>query len=142
MDKRDRTIIGALMEDARAPYSSMARRLGISEAAVRKRVRNLEEAGIISKYTIRVDPGALGYGAIAIIGIDTEPDALVRVQEKVRAIKGVRYTSLSSGDHMLLFGVWCRDMKELESLIAKAKSLPGVTKICPAVMLKSVEYCE
>lgn len=142
MDKRDRIIIESFIEDARTPYSELARRLGISEAAVRKRVKNLEAAGIIAKYTIRFDPGVLGYEAIAIIGIDTEPDALIRVQEKVRAMKGVRYTSLSSGDHMLLFGVWCKDMKELQSLIAKAKSLPGVTKICPAVMLKSVEYCE
>src|SRR4030042_1198369 len=99
MDERDKAIIGSFLEDARTPYSSLARKLGISEAAVRKRVRNLEDAGIISKYTIRVDPGVLGYEAIAIIGIDTEPDALVRVQEKVRSMKGVRYTSLSSGDH-------------------------------------------
>lgn len=142
MDKRDLVIVESLLEDARMPYSALARELGISEAAVRKRVRNLESAGIIAKYTIRVDPGALGYDAIAIIGIDTEPDALVHVREKIRAMKGVRYTSLSSGDHMLLFGIWCKDMKELQSVITKAKSLPGVTKICPAVMLKSVEYCE
>jgi Lrp/AsnC family transcriptional regulator for asnA, asnC and gidA len=142
MDKRDGVIVEALLEDSRTSYSSLAKKLSISEAAIRKRVRNLEDAGVIKKYTLRVDPSVLGYDAVAVIGIDTEPDALVGVQETVRKMKGVRYTSLSSGDHMLLFGVWCRDRPELQAMIKRVKSLKGVVKVCPAIMLKGVEYCD
>lgn len=142
MDERDRKIVDTLLEDSRTPYVELAKMLGITEAAVRKRVRNLEEAGIISKFTIRVDPSILGFDSVAIIGIDTVPDALIGVQEAVRKMKGVRYTSLSAGDHMLLFGVWCRNNSELRSLISKVKGMGGVTKVCPAVLLKNVEYCE
>lgn len=142
MDERDRIIVEALMEDSRMPYVRLAKMLGITEAAVRKRVRNLQDAGIISKFTIRVDPSILGFDSVAVIGIDTKADALVSVQSAVRRMKGVRYTSLSSGDHMLLFGVWCRDQGELQSVISRVKSMKGVTRVCPAVLLKNVEYCE
>jgi Lrp/AsnC family transcriptional regulator, regulator for asnA, asnC and gidA len=142
MDERDRMILRALLEDSRMPYVRLAKMLKITEAAVRKRVRNLEDAGVISKFTIRVDPGTLGFESVAIIGVDTRSDALVRVQSAVRRIRGVRYTSLSSGDHMLLFGIWCRDNDELRSVVARVKSMEGVTKVCPAVLLKNVEYCE
>lgn len=142
MDERNKIIIGALLENSRVPFVSLAKKLKITEAAVRKRVRNLHEAGTISKFTIRVDPSVLGFESVAIIGLDTRPDSIVSVQESVRKIKGVRYTSLSSGDHMLLFGVWCRDRKELQAIISKVKAMGGVTKVCPAVLLKSVEYCE
>ncbi len=142
MDERDRLIVEALMEDSRTPYVKLAKELRISEAAVRKRVRNLQEAGIISKFTIRVDPSILGYDSVAVIGIDAEPDALVSVQASVRRMKGVRYTSLSSGDHMLLFGVWCKGKEELKSVISRVKAMKGVTKVCPAILLKNVEYCE
>lgn len=142
MDERDMLIVEALLENSRTSYVKLAQMLGITEAAVRKRVRNLQGSGIISKFTIRVDPSILGYNSVAVIGIDAEPDALVSVQASVRKMKGVRYTSLSSGDHMLLFGVWCRNQDELRSVISKVKAMGGVTKVCPAVLLKNVEYCE
>ncbi len=142
MDERDRIIVEALIEDSRTPYVELAKMLRITEAAVRKRVRNLEDSGIISKFTIRVDPSVLGYSSVAIIGIDTKPDALIWVQATVKRMKGVRYTSLSSGDHMLMFGVWCHDQNELRSVISRVKKMDGVTKVCPAVLLKNVEYCE
>jgi Lrp/AsnC family transcriptional regulator, regulator for asnA, asnC and gidA len=142
MDGRDKAIIEALIEDSRTPYVELARKLKITEAAIRKRVRNLQETGIISKFTIRVDPSLIGFESVAIIGIDARPDALVGVQSAVRRMKGVRYTSLASGDHMLLFGVWCHDQVELRAVISKVKKMKGVTKVCPAVLLKNVEYCE
>ena len=142
MDARDRVIVEALLEDSRTPYAQLARRLRITEAAVRKRVRNLEAAGVISKFTIRVDPSILGFESVAVIGIDTRPDSLVSVQSAVRRMRGVRYTSLSSGDHMLLFGVWCHNNEELRHMISRVKSMKGVTRVCPAVLLKNVEYCE
>jgi Lrp/AsnC family transcriptional regulator for asnA, asnC and gidA len=142
MDERDTAIIEALLEDSRTSHVELAKRLKISEAAVRKRVRNLEESGVISKFTIRVDPAVLGYDSVAIIGVDTRPESLIGVQETLGKMKGVRYTSLSSGDHMLLFGVWCRTNAELNSLISRIKKMDGVTKVCPAVLLKNVEYCD
>ena len=142
MDERDKRILSVLLADARTTYSALAKTLSISEAAIRKRVRNLETSGVIQRYTLHVDPSALGFDACAIIGIDTDPDALARVQGEVRRLKGVRYTSLSSGDHMLVFGAWCKDMPELRRMVSHVKSLRGVKKVCPAIMQKSLEYCD
>lgn len=137
MDERDRTILHALIRDSRTSYVELARRLHITEAAVRKRVRHLEEGGVIQHFTIRVDPAALGYGAVAIIGLDAEPSALAETYESLRTLKNVKYVSLSSGDHMLMFEAWCKNQKELKWLVSSLKKMPGVTKICPAVLLSN-----
>ena len=48
-------ILQILRENARTPFVKIAELLGVSETAVRKRVRKLEEQGIIRKYTVEVD---------------------------------------------------------------------------------------
>jgi Lrp/AsnC family transcriptional regulator for asnA, asnC and gidA len=140
MDKRDETILSTLLADSRTPYVRLARRLGISETAIRKRVKNLEDSGIIQRFTIQVDPTDLGYGSAAIIGIDTEPDAISKTCEKISKMKNVQYCTLSSGDHMIMFEVWCKDNKELARLIDHTKRMDGITKVCPAILLKGREF--
>jgi Lrp/AsnC family transcriptional regulator for asnA, asnC and gidA len=137
MDGRDETILNALIEDSRISYVELAKKLRITEAAVRKRVKNLEKSGIIQHFTIKVDPSVLGYNSVAIIGIDTEPGFLPEIYEDLRRIGNVRYVSLSSGDHMLMFEAWCKDQKELCKLISHTKKMRGVTKVCPAILLNN-----
>lgn len=138
MDERDEAILNALIADSRTSYVELAKRLRITEAAVRKRVRNLEELGIIQHFTIRVDPSILGYNSVAIIGIDTDPGFLPEIYEALRRMRNVKYASLSSGDHMLMFEAWCKTQKELSALISHIKKMRGVTKVCPAILLRNV----
>ncbi|MFH0818273.1 MAG: Lrp/AsnC family transcriptional regulator [Candidatus Micrarchaeota archaeon] len=140
MDERDTEILKALVKNARISYVELSKKLKISEAAVRKRVKKLEANGVVKGFTALVDPETLGYSAVAIIGIDTKPDELMSVLELVKGMKDVRYAALSSGDHMIIFEAWCKDQSELSSLIKKVKGAQGVTKICPAILLKSKEF--
>lgn len=137
MDERDEFILHVLIEDSRTPYAQIAKRLKITEAAVRKRVKNLEESGIIQHFTVKVDPTVLGYNSVAIIGIDTDPGFLPEIYEALRRMRGIKYVSLSSGDHMLMFEAWCKNQKELNALISHIKKMRGVTKVCPAILLRN-----
>jgi len=73
-----------LMEDSRTSYVELARILGVTEAAVRKRVKRLEERGVIRRYTVEVAPRKLGYDVVAIIGLDAAPDHYIRILEYLR----------------------------------------------------------
>lgn len=56
MDEVDEEIVSILREDARASFTDIADRIGVSEGTVRNRVDSLEEDGFIEKYTVKVNP--------------------------------------------------------------------------------------
>lgn len=136
MDEKDEEILLSLMHNSRIPLTRIAKKLGITETAVRKRMKRLEERGIIKAYTAIIDPFFVGYSGVALVGLDTTPPRLLPVFEYVRSLKETRYASLTSGDHMLVFEAWCKTPDELYSLIKKLGKMEGVTRICPAIFLK------
>lgn len=139
MDQKDQTIIKMLMRNGRIPLTTIAEELGVSETAVRKRIKKLEHDGIIRSYTITVNPFFLGYDEIALVGVDTTPEKLLDVIKQLKRIREVRYIALSTGDHMIMFEVWCKTQKELEEMLNGVKRMRGVTRVCPAIILKEVE---
>jgi Lrp/AsnC family transcriptional regulator, regulator for asnA, asnC and gidA len=139
MDNRDIEILKALVKDSRISYVELAKKLGITEAAIRKRMKKLEAKGVVKGFTAIVDPSVLGYNSVAIIGIDTTPDCLTSIYEFLKGLKQIKYLALSSGDHMIIFEAWCKDQNEMHNLTKKLKDMEGVTKVCPAILIKARE---
>ncbi|AFL95406.1 transcription regulator, AsnC family 4 [Thermococcus cleftensis] len=140
LDERDRIIIEMLTKDARTPFTEIAKVLGISETAVRKRVKALEEAGVIKQYTVVVDPSKLGYNLVSLTGVDTLPEKIFDVAEKLKEFDFVREVYLTSGDHMIMAEVWAKDGEDLSDIISnKIGRLDGVTKVCPAIILEKLK---
>ncbi|NJE04079.1 HTH-type transcriptional regulator LrpA [Thermococcus sp. MV11] len=140
LDERDRIIIEMLTKDARTPFTEIAKVLGISETAVRKRVKALEEAGVIKQYTVVVDPSKLGYNLVSLTGVDTLPEKIFDVAEKLKEFDFVRDVYLTSGDHMIMAEVWAKDGEDLSDIISnKIGRLDGVTKVCPAIILEKLK---
>jgi Lrp/AsnC family transcriptional regulator for asnA, asnC and gidA len=140
LDDKDMKIIRMLMDDARASYTNMAKEMGITEAAVRKRVKNLELKGVIKKYTVEVDSSKLGYNIISLTGVDTEPEKFLDVAKKLKEEDFTRSVYITTGDHMIMAEIWARDGDELTKIISdKIGKLPGVKKICPAIILEKVK---
>jgi Lrp/AsnC family leucine-responsive transcriptional regulator len=72
MDEVDRAILNMLQENARVPNAEMARRVGMAPSAVLERVRRLEERGVIEGYEARLNPQALGLGALAFVFVQAD----------------------------------------------------------------------
>lgn len=138
MDEKNEVILKALLENSRVSLSKIAAELGISETAVRKRIRKLEEMEVIKSYTTIVDPAYLGYQGVALVGVDAAPEDLLRVFELIKSMDEVKYGALSSGDHMMMFEVWCKTSEQLNEFVDNIERLKGVTRVCPAVLLKKV----
>ncbi len=140
LDERDRIIIEMLTKDARTPFTEIAKVLGISETAVRKRVKALEEAGVIRQYTVVVDPSKLGYNLVSLTGVDTLPEKIFEVASKLKQFEFVRSVYLTSGDHMIMTEVWAKDGEDLSDIISnKIGKIDGVTKVCPAIILEKLK---
>ncbi|NPA96354.1 MAG: Lrp/AsnC family transcriptional regulator [Crenarchaeota archaeon] len=136
LDEKDLAILRLLALNGRMPFTEIGRRVGLSDVAVIKRVRRLESSGVIKRYTIEVDPAKLGYRAVSITGIDTEPQNLFQVVEKLKAMDCVKYIALTSGDHSVMTIIWARDGDDMARIHESISKLPGVKRVCPAVILE------
>ncbi|MHC1567884.1 MAG: AsnC family transcriptional regulator [Candidatus Syntropharchaeia archaeon] len=140
MDEKDKKILEILIEDARRPFTEIGDKLGVSESTVRKRVKQLEEEGVIKRYTAIVDPAKLGYNTVAIVGLDVEPSRFLEAADAMSRLDEVRWVATSTGDHMIMAEIWTRDGKELGRLISeKIGRIEGVHRICPAIILEMIK---
>jgi Lrp/AsnC family transcriptional regulator for asnA, asnC and gidA len=117
LDDTDRAILRILQEDARTPFSEIARRIDMSSATVHDRVGRLEDAGVIEGYHAKVDPRKVGFGTSALVGLRVEQgreeDALARLRE----IEGVREIHLTTGEWDVMLRVYAADTDDLRELM-------------------------
>ena len=135
----DFELIKLLMKNSRTPYVKLGELLGVSETAIRKRVRKLEEEGVIKRYTIEVDPKKLGFKVNALIGLDTVSERFIAVIEELKAMEEVLGLYSASGDHMILLECWFKDSDELTRFVKRLESIHGVSRICPAIILEKLK---
>lgn len=132
-------MIRLLMRDGRMPFKRLAEQLGVSEAAVRKRVRRLMEEGVIRRFTVEVNPGRLNFKIDAFIGLDAEPETYLEILSRIRGMEEVIHLYSTSGDHMILLEGWFRDLSHLEDFIRRLEEMEGVRRVCPAIILEHLK---
>lgn len=135
----DLELIKALREESDRSYVELAKMFGVTEAAIRKRIRKLRAEGVIKKFTIEVDIRKLGFEVHTLIGLDASPDKLFHVLENLKNMDTVLGLYTSSGDHMILVECWFKNMEELSSFIKKLNNMDGVVKVCPAIILEKIK---
>lgn len=125
IDDVDKALVELLQQDGRLPYTKLAERVGLSEAAVRQRVQRLVESGVVQIVAV-TDPMTLGFHRTAMIGLRTEGD-LRTVADAMAAIPEISYVVVVSGSFDLLAEVVCEDDDHLlELLNDKIRTIPGV----------------
>ena len=125
LDGPNRAIIEALQRDGRQPYGAIAEEVGLSEAAVRRRVQRLREAGIMQIVAV-TDPLQLGFTRQAMVGISVEGDVR-QVAEKLSAVNEVDYVVMCAGSFDLLAEVVCEDDERLLHVLNDSvRTIPGV----------------
>lgn len=132
-------LINKLKENSRISYVDLAKIFNVTETAIRKRIKNLEEKGIIKGYNVILDIKKLNYELNAIIGLDTLPEHYMRIISLIKQDKEVINAYTSSGDHMLMIEKYFKNHKELEECIKKLEETPGITKVCPAILIEKIK---
>ncbi len=139
MDDRDVAILRILMDNARTPLTEIAKVVGVTDVAVKKRIQKLERDGVIKKYTIVVEPKKIGYNGVALVGVDTEPDKVLSVAHELSKRDYVVSVFITTGDHMIMAEVWAKTGSELMRIIEEIGRMEGVKKVCPAIVLERVK---
>jgi Lrp/AsnC family transcriptional regulator for asnA, asnC and gidA len=124
IDEVDRSIIRALQEDGRTPYSKLGPAVGLSQAAVRQRVQRLTERGVMQVVAV-TDPSMLGLGLQAMVGVTVQGNVRAAA-DAVAEVPQVEYVVITAGRYDLLVEVVAVDATALLDLVEGIRSAPGV----------------
>ena len=126
MDTLDRDLLAALSADARAPVSTLARRLKVARSTVQARIERLENSGAIAGYTVRLGEGALAGRIRATVLLSIEPRSQAAVVTRLRSLAGVERLHTTSGRFDLLLQIAARDTTALDTLLDDIGAVPGI----------------
>ena len=103
MDDLDTKIVRLLQEDGHQRDTEIARRLGLAEATVRKRIERLLREGVV-RIGVWTDPLKVGYGTYAIIEIQVDPHRIERAAETLAEFPEIFFLGISTGSFDSLLG--------------------------------------
>jgi len=138
MDDLDALLLEKLIQNARIPKTSLARMLNLTEAAVRKRLKKLEDSGVITGYRALVDYQKAGLSS-SLTGVDTDPEKLWSVISQLKTVPEVRFLFLTTGDHTIMAEIVTESVEKMEETHRRIEAFEGVRRVCPAVVLKQIE---
>ncbi|MCF8534467.1 MAG: Lrp/AsnC family transcriptional regulator [Reyranella sp.] len=128
-DDLDTRIVGILTADARTSNREVARITGVSEAAVRKRLRRLEGMGA-ARIAAVVNPAALGLTISAMVRMTTTPDATRRIAEAAAALEQVSFVGLTAGRFNVIAVVTATGRHQLADILhSQIRRWEGVVSI-------------
>jgi Lrp/AsnC family transcriptional regulator, leucine-responsive regulatory protein len=119
LDESDQRLIEALDRNARTSTADLARLIGLSPQSTSDRVRRLEDVGVITGFTVRLDPSALGLGIGAYIRIRPAMGELQRVAGLVADIPEIIECDRVTGEDCFVAKVFVPRIDDLERVIDK-----------------------
>ena len=139
--EKEIAVLRLLVENGRMTYTAMAGKLGMSPAGVMKKVKKLEEAGIIRGYTALVDHAKLRKPYKYIILVKAEPGELSDVASSIRDVLGpsVLEVHTITGQYDVIVKLIASGSEELNSLLSKIHSIPGVRETNTSLILETIE---
>ena len=142
LDALDKAILTALAEDGRQSQVDLAERVPLSPTAIARRIRALEEAGVIEGYHAKINRKALGLEMMAIvqIGLKSQNQELLDAFEAAAiAAPSVVACHLMSGEDDYILTVLARDLSDYERIHrAELSRLPGVARLHSSFVLREV----
>jgi len=136
VDEKDLKIIEILRENARASYAEIAREVGLSESAIRKRIASLIKRGIIRRFTIDY---SIASEIRAAVLIKVKPPAPVPEVSRniIRHVKGVDRLYEITGNYDILVILRGSSIKDINESIDKIRNIDGVADTNTLIILKS-----
>ena len=129
LDATDQSILDMLIENTRTPFTDIAKKHGISAGTVHVRVKKMEEAGIITGSSLRLDYNKLGYSFIAYVGIYLLKTSQTQfVLERINEILYVTVAHVTTGKFNIFCKIRAKNTTHAKEIIYKLDDIEGVTR--------------
>ena len=141
LDDRDRQLLALVQRDAKQSQAELAKRVGLSAAAVNERLKKLEHSGAIRHYAARVDPVLVGAPLAAFVEVFIEhPRREPAFIERVLALDEVQECHHITGEFSLLLKVRVRDIASLQDLLLnQLNAFEGVRQTRTVMVLSTLK---
>jgi DNA-binding Lrp family transcriptional regulator len=139
LDDLDRELIHALVSDAAQSASSLGRRFGLSQPATWRRIKRLEEAGVLKGRRLRLDAEKLGFGVTVFLGVKLATKGRISLDDFERAVTAI--PEVQTVEHVLglydyRLRVVARDLPDFERVLRRRiMTLPGAGEVEANVLL-------
>lgn len=136
LDRIDMLLLSALQTEGRLRLEDLARRVELAPSSVHDRLRRLQRAGVIRRWTIDVSPDALGLPVLAHVGVQASRPCseLIGALEQIR---GIEECHSVAGQLSFMLKVRATSTEHLLRLIERLKQIPGIEGTETTVVLKT-----
>ncbi|MGA7369188.1 MAG: Lrp/AsnC family transcriptional regulator [Nitrososphaeraceae archaeon] len=136
MDPTDVKIIKILQSDSRRAFVEIANEIGLSESAIRRRVKNLTRREIIKKFTVEINSGDKT-SAITLISVSSTSDTSF-VSGKLMGLVGVEVIYEITGQYDIAAVISAPSISEINKCIDEVRKTEGVSDTNTVIILKTI----
>ena len=141
LDSVDLEILSALQDDGRMTNVDLAARVGLTAPPCLRRVRSLEQAGVIRGYHARLDPAALGYGitVFAMVSLKSQAEHELRAfEEHVATLPEVRECHMLNGEIDFILKIVAPDLQSFQHfLTSELTTAPNVASVKTSLTIRT-----
>ena len=135
-DKTDEKIMEFLRNDSRESFVDIGKKLKLSESAVRRRVKNLVDSGIIKKFTVEIGESNTT-SAIVLISVESSMDTS-KVSARLTKLAGVKTVYEITGQYDIAVIIRAPNITEINSSIDSLRKIPGVSDTNTVIILRTI----
>lgn len=136
LDRLDGNLIAVLVADARRSYADLGAEIGLSASAVKRRVDRLRAGGAITGFTVRLDPGALGWSVEGYVELycrnSTAPST---IRAAIESFPEIVEASTVSGEADAVLRILAADMHHFERVLEQIGAQPFVARTKSVLVL-------
>ncbi|XOD69428.1 MAG: Lrp/AsnC family transcriptional regulator [Flavobacteriales bacterium AspAUS03] len=138
LDEIDKKILTSLTENARTPFTEIAKTIQCSTGTIHVRDKKLEDAGIITGNTLKINYKALDYHLIAFVGILSNSRETKIVKEELAKIPNIVQLYITSGKYNLSCRIIAKDPSDAREVISKIGEIKGVLRTESTICMEEV----
>ena len=143
LDRLDVRILEELQKDGRRPVVELAERIGLSGTPCARRIRQLEQSGVIQGYTAVVDPARLGHSIQAFVQVKLErhtDENVAQFRRELDSLDAIVACYATTGEHDFLLQVIATDLEALSNIVLrKLLKIPSVRDVHSTVVLETIK---
>ncbi len=139
LDELDHQILEALIDNARTPFTDIAKNLLVSAGTIHVRVKKMEDEGVIKGSTLSVDYNKMGYTFIAYVGVFLENSSeTMAVVDKIKLIPEVTVAHLTTGKFSVFCKIRAKDTRHAKDIIFTLDRIPGIKRTETSISLEEM----
>ena len=128
IDTVNQRIIALLQQDGRMSYQNISEQVGLTDTAVKRRIKKMQQEGII-RIAALIDPAKTGSPVQAIIGVNTEPGCAEKIADQVAELPETMQVTVTAGNYDVIVQVSLPSDQELHHFLQKRLgALTGITR--------------